>query len=172
MINHILRTIVYFVFFTLLQVLVLNNIHYLRLATPFLYLYCLIKLPVGISRSQMLLLSFAMGWVIDMFSNTPGLHTAACTLVGFIREPMIRFLKGDDVAVGNFPSYESFGYKEFIRYVVLFVVIHHLFLFLIEALSFFDPLFLALRIGMSIITTVVLIFIVELFNFESQKIGE
>ena len=41
MINTILRGVVYFVVLVLLQVWVLNNIHFLRVATPFLYLYSL-----------------------------------------------------------------------------------------------------------------------------------
>lgn len=35
MINNILRSILYFVVFVMFQVLFLNNIHYLRIATPF-----------------------------------------------------------------------------------------------------------------------------------------
>ena len=37
MINNLLRGFIYFVVFVLIQVLVLNNIHFLRIATPFLY---------------------------------------------------------------------------------------------------------------------------------------
>ena len=47
MINNLLRGFIYFVVFVLIQVLVLNNIHFLRIATPFLYLYFIIKMPVG-----------------------------------------------------------------------------------------------------------------------------
>lgn len=169
MINNILRTFIYFLIFVLLQVMVLNNIHFLRVATPFLYLYCLLKMPVGISRSTLLIFSFFVGCTIDMFSNTPGMHAAACSLVGFTREPLIRFLQGEELPPELYPSYHSFGNGGFIRYVTLFVLIHHVALFFIEALTFFDPLFLLIRIGASVITTVLLICIVELFNFESPK---
>ncbi len=47
MINNILRGTFYFVVFALIQIFVLNNIHFLRIATPFLYLYFILKLPVG-----------------------------------------------------------------------------------------------------------------------------
>ena len=73
MINNILRSILYFVVFVMFQVLFLNNIHYLRIATPFLYLYCIIKMPIGISRSGVLIFSFITGLIVDMFSNTPGM---------------------------------------------------------------------------------------------------
>ena len=172
MINNILRSIIYFVVFVLLQVLFLNNIHYLRIATPFLYLYCIIKMPIGVLRTGVLIFSFATGLIIDMFSNTPGMHAGACALVGLLREPIIHFLQGEDIADGLYPSYKSFGYAGFIRYVALFVLIHHVTLFLIEALTLFDPVFLLVRVGASVIMTILSICAVELFNFESQKVGE
>ena len=43
---NLLRGLVYFVVLVLIQVLILNNIHFLRIATPFLYLYFIIKMPV------------------------------------------------------------------------------------------------------------------------------
>ena len=169
MINNIIRTVIYFLIFVLLQVLVLNNIHYLRVATPFVYLYCLLKMPVGTSRSLILIYSFIIGCTIDMFSNTPGMHAAACSLAGFVRAPLIRFLQGEELPDGIYPSYQTFGSTGFIRYVAFFVAIHHIALFLIEALTLFDPFFLLLRIGASVLTTVLLICVIELFNFESQK---
>ena len=104
-----------------------------------------------------------------MFSNTPGMHAAACSLAGFVRAPLIRFLQGEELPDGIYPSYQTFGSAGFIRYVAFFVAIHHIALFLIEALTLFDPFFLLLRIGASVLTTVLLICVIELFNFESQK---
>ena len=117
---NLLRGLVYFVVLVLIQVLILNNIHFLRIATPFLYLYFIIKMPVGTSRDLVVLFSFLLGLVIDMFSNTPGMHAAACTLAGFIREPLIRFFMGKDLPEGIYPSYKTFGYGGFFRYVLSF----------------------------------------------------
>lgn len=58
MINNLLRGLFYFVVFVLIQILVLNNIHFLRIATPFLYLYFIIKLPVGASQTQVVFFLF------------------------------------------------------------------------------------------------------------------
>ncbi|RHJ77095.1 rod shape-determining protein MreD [Parabacteroides sp. AM08-6] len=172
MINNILRGIIYFVVLVLVQVLILNNIHFLRIATPFLYLYFIIKIPVGTSQTNVLFFSFLIGLVIDTFSNTPGMHAAACTLAGFTRQSLINFFEGKDLPDGIFPSFRTFGYGGFFRYVISFVFIHHVALFLIESLTFFDPLFLAIRIGASVITTVLLICTVEAFNIEPQKSGD
>ena len=64
MINNLLRGFIYFVVFVLIQVLILNNIHFLRIATPFLYLYFIIKMPVGSSRTQLGDLTFMARFVI------------------------------------------------------------------------------------------------------------
>lgn len=172
MIYNILRGGIYFVVFVAIQVLLLNNIHFFRMATPFLYLYFLVKLPLGISRMQLTLLAFITGLVIDSFSNTPGMHAAACTFVGFFREPLIQFLIGKELPEGIYPSYKTFGYGGFLRFVVLLALIHHVILFLIESLSLFDPLFLLIRILSSTVFTTVLICAVEAFNLEAQKSGE
>lgn len=167
-----IRVSVYFVVLVLVQVLLLNNIYFLRLATPFLYLYFIIKLPVGFSPSRVLFLSFLMGIVIDAFSNTPGLHAASCTLVGFIRHIIIKLYKGEDLPEYTYPSFQTFGYGGFFKFSFTLVIIHHLTLFLLETLTIFDPLFLIIRILASTILTTLIICAVEAFNVESQKNGD
>ena len=103
MINNILRGFIYFVVLVLVQVLILNNIHFLRVATPFLYLYFILKMPVGSSRMNVVFFSFLIGLTIDIFSNTPGMHAFACTLVGFIRHLLIQLLMGKDLPEGINP---------------------------------------------------------------------
>ena len=98
MINNLLRGFIYFVVFVLIQVLVLNNIHFLRIATPFLYLYFIIKMPVGSSRTQVVFFSFIAGVVIDTFSNTPGMHAAACTLAGILQGAVNPCIHGERFA--------------------------------------------------------------------------
>lgn len=172
MVNDFVRNLIYFILFVLIQILFLNHIHFLRMATPFLYLYFLLKLPNGIARSRMLLLSFITGLVIDAFTNTPGMHAAACTLAGFVRDPLIRFLIGKDLPEGLYPSFRTFGYGGFFRYTFAVVAVHHLILFGIESLSLFDPLFLVLRVLSSMVMTILLLFAAEAFNLESQRSGE
>ncbi|MCD7977408.1 MAG: rod shape-determining protein MreD [Tannerellaceae bacterium] len=172
MINNIVRGLIYFIILVLVQVLILNNIHFFRIAIPFLYLYFILKLPVGTSRSLVVFLSFLIGLVIDIFSNTPGMHAAACTLTGFLRNGIIQLFMGKDLVGGIFPSYKTFGLGGFFKYTLTCVLLHHTTLFMIESLTFFDPLFLALRILASVLLTTLLICTIEAFNIESQKSGE
>lgn len=167
--NNAVRGIIYFIVLILVQVLILNNIHFLRLVTPFLYLYFIVKMPVGFTSSRVTFFSFLLGLIIDIFSNTPGMHAAACTLVGFIRPAIIKILMGDELPDTVTPSFKTFGYGGFLRYVIVLVILHHITLFMLESLTLFDPLFLLIRIVASIAATTLLICIVEAFNVEGQK---
>nr|MBP9638025.1 rod shape-determining protein MreD [Bacteroidaceae bacterium] len=64
-----------------IQVLVLNQIHIFGYATPIIYIYVLLKLPPEISRNGLLLWGFSSGLIIDLFSNKPGMHADACTVL-------------------------------------------------------------------------------------------
>jgi len=167
MINTI-RIIIYFVVLVLVQTLVLNNIHFFRIATPFLYVYFIIKLPVGFSSVQITVLSFLLGLAIDILSNTPGMHTAACVFTGFARPQIIKLMESG-LPEYIYPSYENFGYGGFIRFALVIVVLHHLSLFLIESLAIFDPLFFMMRVVACTLLTMVFIGVTEALNTESQK---
>jgi len=172
MINNVLKACIYFIVLVLIQVWVLNNIHFFRIAIPFLYIYFILKLPAGINRTSILLLSFLIGLVIDIFSNTPGLHAAACTFAGFCRQPLIQLLVGKDVIADLSPSYRMFGIGGFFKYAFIMVLLHHTALYLVESFSFFDPASLLIRIVASVILTTVLICTVEAFNTDSLKSGD
>ncbi len=100
------------------------------------------------------------------------MHAAATTLVGLLNGPVISFFMGKDLPEGVSPSYRIFGFGGFFRYVLSIVVIHHIVLFMIESFTLFDPLFLVIRIGMSVVATVVLICTIEAFNVEAQESEE
>ena len=111
--------------FVLIQVLILNNILFLAGSLP-----VSVSVPIVKDAGQWLtdasrFLLFHGGVVIDTFSNTPGMHAADCTLAGFCREPLIRVFMGKDLPDGIYPSYKTFGFGGFFRYVLSFVLIQH-----------------------------------------------
>lgn len=163
--------IVAFVLLVLFQTQVLNNIHFFRIATPFIYLYFILKLPLETSPSKVILISFVLGLTIDALSNTPGMHTTASTLIGFLRLWVIQLYIGKHNLVnGISPSFKTFGVGTFVKYITTLVLIHHITLFVLESFSLFDPLFLGLRILTSSVMTLVFLCIVESFTtIESKK---
>ena len=67
-----LRRIVIFLSLCMVQVLMFNRIQLFGCATPLLYVYYVILFPRDYPKWSILLQSFALGLVIDTFSNTPG----------------------------------------------------------------------------------------------------
>ena len=164
---------IYFTFFVLLQTLVVDHIHLFGLVTPFVYLYVILKLRINASRTSVILLSFLLGLIIDVFSNTFGIHAAACSFIGFIRNPLLgQFVDMKELPDGSVPSYRLFGFGRFLRYTLIIVTLHHVILFSIDYFGFHQPVMMITRLLTSILLTVLLIIIIESFNLIQIKDGE
>ncbi|MFV0546552.1 MAG: rod shape-determining protein MreD [Bacteroides sp.] len=144
-INYIHR-IIWFVGLVLLQVLILNQIHLWGYATPFLYLYFILKLESGTSRHEQMLWAFFLGLTIDIFSNTPGMNAAATVFLAFIRPFLLRLFTPRDILDSIVPSFKSMGNLPFVKYIISAVCIQNLILLSIESFSFSSSLQLFLRV--------------------------
>src|SRR2546428_1085019 len=132
MIKPLLVNFFRFVFLVLLQVFFLPNLSVYNLAIPFLYVLFILLLPIDIAPFLLYVLSFLMGFTIDAFSNTLGLHSAACIFIAFCRINVLKVMvpKGNEFFPE--PSIKNFGFKWFITYCSILVLLHHLFLFNVE----------------------------------------
>lgn len=157
-----------FVLLVLLQVLILNRISFLGYGVPFAYIYFIIKLPIGSNKNIVILLSFILGLVIDIFCNTPGINAAAATLTGFVRRPIQGLFFMVDDYDEQTPSLSLLG-GSFIKYAVFLTLIHHIVLISIESFSYFNPKILLLRIGLSTLLTSLLVFAFEGFSFKKKS---
>lgn len=63
--NTIVSRTLWFIFYVLLQGLVLNHINFLDSINPYLYILFLIKTPANIGRGNLLLIGFALGMCVD-----------------------------------------------------------------------------------------------------------
>ena len=69
----------WFALFFLAQVIVLGRIHLFHYATPLFYVYFVAMFPRNYPKWSVLLWSFLLGLIIDIFSNTPGLAASVMT---------------------------------------------------------------------------------------------
>lgn len=166
--SNYVKFILLFVLLIVLQVLVLNRISFLGYATPFIYIYFIIKLPVEANRSLVTLLGFTLGFIIDIFSNTPGVNAAATTCVAFGRDwiQSLFFLRSDYSE--QEPSWGLLGWA-FMKYATLLTFIHHVLLILIESFTFFNIEMVLLRIILSTLLTSLLIFAIEGFSKKENR---
>ena len=137
--SDLLRNIIRFALFTLVQVYVLNKIPHLhQFIVPYLYYLFLLWLPFSISRIGLLVTGFLTGLALDFFTMTPGLHAAACVLLAYCRPFVINILTPKDPSEFNYrePSPRAMGWTPYMVYALVLTVLHHGYLTMLEWLSF------------------------------------
>ena len=112
----ILHRMEWFLGLVLLQVLVLNQMHVAEYATPFFYIYFILKFNSRVGRNELMLWSFALGLTVDMFGNTPGMNAAAATCLAFTRNSLMRLVTLRDLDEGFRPSIKNLGFSSFFLY--------------------------------------------------------
>ncbi|MBR9830716.1 rod shape-determining protein MreD [Acidiluteibacter ferrifornacis] len=169
MIKQILNFTLLFVFLVLLQVLVLNNIQLSGYINPYFYVLFILLLPFETANWLLLILAFALGISIDVFSSTMGMHTSALLLMAFLRPSILKLISPRDGYDSNqSPSIQDFDFRWFAIYVSVLVFAHHFVLFFIEAFRFSDFFYTLTKVILSSLLTILLIFISQLFTYNSQ----
>lgn len=161
MIITYIHRIGWFVGLVLLQVLILNNVHIAGYATPFLYIYFILKFSSGTSRNELMLWAFFFGLTIDVFADTPGMNAAATVLLAFVRPTFLRLFTPRDTLDSIIPSIRTMGFSSFLKFAVTSVFVHHLFLLGIEFFSFAGMPLMLLRVVACTLLTVTCIMAIE-----------
>ncbi len=165
MINSVLRYGLIFILLILLQVLIFNNIQFSGYINPYVYIMFILLLPVEIPSWLLLLLSFVTGLVIDFFSGTPGMHSSASLLAGFVRPYILRVISPRDGYEANAdPSMLKYGFRWFLSYSLLIVIIHHTALFYLEVFRFADFFITMLRVILSSLFSLTFILLIEFYR--------
>ena len=167
--NKTVLQIIRFVVLVLFQVLVINHIRLGGYVHPYIYLTFILLLPFSMPKWQLLVLGFALGLTIDLFTGTPGLHAGATTLMAFSRPGIIKLVSGslkfDNIQEPNLGQLDGMW---FLRYVLCLVFIHHFALFFLESFSFRLIGQVLLRILLSVPVSVFLIMMI-LYIFKRDK---
>ena len=162
--------IIRFFFLVFFQVLILNHINLSGYINPYLYIYFILLLPFDTPKWLLLIISFVLGWSVDMFTNTIGLNAAACVLMAFARPFVITAISsGPESLLGDTPSLRNQGIKWFLYYSIILILIHHLALFYLEIFRFSEFLSTMLRVLLSSIFTLVLVLLSEYLLYPRGK---
>ena len=144
------------------QVLILKNAVLFHTAFCFLYILALLNLPVDTNRLLLMLFGFGLGFIVDVFYDSLGLHAMACVFIMFVRNYWLATLTpqgGYDL--NAVPSIAAFGPQWFITYVFPLIFLHHSLLFFTEAGGFDYFWHTVTKIGTSIMFTLLVIVLVE-----------
>lgn len=161
-----LYEILSFIILVLLQVLVFNQISIFGLATPFIYIYFILKLPIGRNIFYVIIMGFLLGTIIDIFLDTPGINATATTIVATLRKPLLRLFFTKEEFEEFVPSIHS-APGAFFKFSLVAVSLHQIVLFSLEALSLFNFNILLLRLISSIVLTMTILISLDGFKHKS-----
>lgn len=163
--NNILKNSIRFVLFLLIQIIILNEVPPLhQFITPYLYFIFLLWLPFGTSRLTLTVTGFLLGYCLDVFTNTPGLHAAAAALIGYIRPTILNLLLAQETSeeLSKEPSVGTMGWGPYLIFTLILTFIHHFYLVLLEWLQFGNFSYFIGKVFATTIMSVILILLVEL----------
>ena len=152
----------WFALFFLAQVIVLGRIHLFHYATPLFYVYFVAMFPRNYPKWSVLLWSFLLGLIIDIFSNTPGLAASVMTILAAIQPYYLELYVPRDSADNLQPSMKTLGPVKFAYYVVPMVLLYCLLFYCLEIFTFFNAFYWLMCVVGSTLLTLVLIFTFEI----------
>ncbi len=157
--------VVSFFLYLLYQVLILKNIVLFNTAFCFLYVAYLFFLPVDSNPLFLMIAGFIMGFCVDIFYDSLGLHAFACVLVMYVRSYWLSWITPQGGYDGSStPSIALNGIQWFLMYTFPLVFLHHAVLFFTEAGGFGMFWFTLWKIITSaIFTTLVTVIVQYLF---------
>lgn len=125
-----------FILLLMAQVLIFNRINLFGYINPFPYILFIILYPVNGNRYGLLLSSFFLGLMMDMFCNSGGVHAASCLILANYRPYIFKFSFGlsyeyQTVKLNDVLTPERFSF------ILIVVVLHHFTLFILEIFSFY-----------------------------------
>jgi rod shape-determining protein MreD len=157
--SAVLANIFRFILLLAVQIIIFNNMNFLGYISPYPYILFIILYPVNGNKSGLLLASFFLGLIMDMFSNSGGIHTTACVVLAYYRPYLFKFSFGlsyeyQTIKLNDVVTPERFSF------VLLSVLIHHFILFVLEAFQFSFILDILLRTLLSTLFTIIICIII------------
>lgn len=144
-----------FVLLLVIQIILFNNMNFYGYVSPFPYILFIILYPVNGNKTVLLISSFILGIIMDMFTNSGGVHATACLLLAYFRPYIFKFSFGlsyeyQTVKLNDVLTPERFSF------LVIAIVFHHFVLFTLEAFEFSFILDVLLRTVLSTVFTLLL----------------
>ncbi len=142
------------------QVLVCNQIHILGYITPLIIGYMMVCFHRESSRVGLLLWGFAIGIIADLFSNTAGMASSACTLVAMIQQPTLNAFAPRDASDEFTPTMRNMGFWRYFMYVLVLMLVLHSVFYTLDAFSLANWKMTLIAIGgATLLSTIITIFI-------------
>lgn len=125
-----------FFFLILIQFFIVQELNFgTHLIRPMPYIWAILILPFKTNKYSLLLIAFATGMSLDIFSDTRGMNAASCTLMAFVKYFIDTKILELDVLERDGFSYLSPHYKGwpyYFYYIASLVFVHHICFFILN----------------------------------------
>jgi len=164
------KNIILFVFLVIFQILILNNIQVSNLGlTPYMYVLFIVLLPFETPLWLTLIIAFFLGIVIDIFEDSPGVHSSATIFMAFVRPIALNvLLPRDGYEPGTLPRIHFMGVSWFVKYSIILVFFHHLFYFFIDKFSFSEIYITLFEVFITTIFSSIFVILSQYFIFRKS----
>ena len=158
MTKTVIQFIALFLALLVLQ-LVCNKIVLFNVAMPVVFIYLIMRLPVNLHGGWVLTIAFFTGLIMDIFNNTPGMNSLACTIMAASRRPVFNLFvsRENDMSI-PIPSVDSMGVGDYFKYMATLTTLYCLLIFLIQAFTLHNFLLTLARIVGSSALSIIIIF--------------
>ncbi|MBF0693893.1 MAG: rod shape-determining protein MreD [Flavobacterium sp.] len=165
--SAVIVNIIRFILLLAAQVIIFSNMNFAGFISPFPYILFIILYPVDANKLGLLGAAFALGIIMDMFSNSGGVHAASCLVLAYVRPSIFKFSFGlsyeyQTIRINDVLTPERFSF------ILISVVIHHFTLFVLEVFRISNIWDILLRTIFSTIFTIILSIIV-IYLFKPSK---
>lgn len=127
------------------------------------YVLFLFWYPIKENRTVFIIISFLLGFIIDIFSDTLAINAAATTTIAYLRPTIMRFVFGVNYEFQTFKVNQSTRVQQF-TFLGLLIIIHHLTFFILEIFSLSNSLLILQKtITTSIASIILTILLTSLF---------
>ncbi len=165
MVRALSKYAVMFITLVLVQVLIFNQVQFSGFFNPYVYVLFVILLPLSTPRYAILLLAFVLGLVIDIFSNSLGVHSAATVFIAYLRPLVIRLISNREDDKSDYPGLSQNKPAWFINYILIMVLLHHTMLFFLEVFTFANFFNTLYRVILSSLFSIIVIVLSQFLVF-------
>lgn len=168
--SGIIHFILFFIY-AFAQVLLLKNLVLFNSAFCFLYIAFILLLPVETNNLILMLIGFLLGFTIDIFYDSLGLHAFTTVIIAYLRNYWLATITpqgGYDS--GAMPNLGNNGLQWFLVYTVPMIFLHHSILFFIEATGFSMFWFTMLKIVASLMFTMTVMLLLQYLSPSQRRI--
>ncbi len=167
---NIFQHIIRFFVLVVVQIYVLNNILFLNIINPYIYIYFILLLPFETPNFILIILSFILGFTVDLFTGSYAIHAFATTFIGYIRPFVLKLYSPFDGYDKNTkPTIEFYDIYWWLKYAFTITFIHHSILFLLETFHLHNLFHTTVKALISTILTVILITLLQHFFHKSKS---